>query len=240
MATRVSPITASKPAPSRRSPSPVAMATAATSTSRFRRPAPSAGPSSIAGAASRPKSASAPPAMSPSRRPRAKAAEARALLAAGEDPKSARRPAVAATFTAVAERCIAARASQWRKPDSASRLAAHPPRRRQGARPLPVDAIKTADVLAVLQPLWKTKPETASRLRGRIEAVLDFAKLEGLRSEDVSNPARWRGHLDQALPKRRDRAAPSRRHALRRGAGLRGAAARDRAPSPRSRSSSPS
>ena len=67
-------------------------------------------------------------------------------------------------------------------------------------RRLPVDRITTDDVLSVLKPLWNDKPETASRLRGRIERVLDAAKAQGLRSGE--NPARWRGHLDQLLPKR--------------------------------------
>src|SRR5271170_1423139 len=67
-------------------------------------------------------------------------------------------------------------------------------------RRLPVDTITTDDVLSVLKPLWHDKPETASRLRGRIERVLDAAKAQGLRSGE--NPARWRGHLDQLLPKR--------------------------------------
>ena len=67
-------------------------------------------------------------------------------------------------------------------------------------RRLPVDKITTDDVLSVLKPLWNEKPETASRLRGRIERVLDAAKAQGLRSGE--NPARWRGHLDQLLPKR--------------------------------------
>ena len=67
-------------------------------------------------------------------------------------------------------------------------------------RRLPVGEIATDDVLAVLKPIWNEKPETASRLRGRIERVLDAAKAQGLRSGE--NPARWRGHLDQLLPKR--------------------------------------
>lgn len=60
--------------------------------------------------------------------------------------------------------------------------------------------INTADILSVLKPLWKTHPETASRVRGRIERVLDAAKAQGLREGE--NPARWRGHLDNLLPKR--------------------------------------
>ena len=57
-----------------------------------------------------------------------------------------------------------------------------------------------SDVLAVLKPIWQSKSETASRLRGRIERVLDAARAQGLRSGE--NPARWRGHLDHLLPKR--------------------------------------
>jgi integrase len=67
-------------------------------------------------------------------------------------------------------------------------------------RRLPVDKITTDDVMSVLKSLWTAKPETASRLRGRIERVLDAAKAQGLRGGE--NPARWRGHLDQLLPKR--------------------------------------
>ena len=63
----------------------------------------------------------------------------------------------------------------------------------------PVEGINTDDVLRVLKPLWLSKPETASRLRGRLERVLDFAKARGMRSGD--NPARWRGHLDALLPR---------------------------------------
>ncbi len=67
-------------------------------------------------------------------------------------------------------------------------------------RPLPVDAVGIEDVLLVLKPLWVERAETASRTRGRIEAVLDAAKAQGLRDGD--NPARWRGHLEHLLPKR--------------------------------------
>ena len=67
-------------------------------------------------------------------------------------------------------------------------------------RPMPVDKITTNDVTSVLKPIWNSKCETAFRLRGRIERVLDAAKAQGLRSGE--NPARWRGHLDQLLPKR--------------------------------------
>lgn len=64
----------------------------------------------------------------------------------------------------------------------------------------PVDEVTTDQVLAILSPIWLTKHETASRLRGRIERVLDAAKAKGLREGE--NPARWRGHLSLLLPKK--------------------------------------
>lgn len=64
---------------------------------------------------------------------------------------------------------------------------------------LPVSQIETSHVLTALEDIWFAKPETASRVRGRIENVLDAAKVQGLRSGE--NPARWRGHLDHLLPK---------------------------------------
>jgi hypothetical protein len=63
---------------------------------------------------------------------------------------------------------------------------------------LSIQAIDTGLVLKVLQRIWKAKPETASRVRGRIEAILDWAKVQELRQGE--NPARWRGHLDHLLP----------------------------------------
>ena len=65
---------------------------------------------------------------------------------------------------------------------------------------LPVNQIDTALVMRVLEPLWRKKTETASRLRGRIESVLSWATVRGYREGE--NPARWRGHLDKLLPKR--------------------------------------
>lgn len=64
----------------------------------------------------------------------------------------------------------------------------------------PIDEIDTTAVLSVLQPIWGRIPETASRVRGRIEAVLDYAKAHGLRTGE--NPAAWRNHLALILPKR--------------------------------------
>ncbi|MDR3439029.1 phage integrase central domain-containing protein [Telmatospirillum sp.] len=67
-------------------------------------------------------------------------------------------------------------------------------------RKKPIDAVTTDDILEILKPLWTTKQETASRLRGRIEKVLDAAKARGWSTGE--NPAQWRGHLDHLLPRR--------------------------------------
>lgn len=69
-------------------------------------------------------------------------------------------------------------------------------------------AVETADILATLQPIWNEKRETAKRLRGRIERILDAAKAQGLRSGE--NPARWRGHLSALLPNQK---RPVKHHA---------------------------
>ena len=63
-----------------------------------------------------------------------------------------------------------------------------------------MQAIDTTLVMKAIEPLWQQKTETASRLRGRVEAVLDWATVKGYRQGD--NPARWRGHLDHLLPER--------------------------------------
>jgi integrase len=65
---------------------------------------------------------------------------------------------------------------------------------------MPVQSVDTGVVLKVLEPIWTAKPETANRLSGRVESILDFAKARGYR--DGENPAHWRGHLDNLLPAR--------------------------------------
>ena len=139
---------------------------------------------------------------------RQKAAECRQMLRDGLDPLQARRDAQAdalaaqeRTFQKVAETYIAAHRSTWKNEKHAWQwrrtleMFAFP---RLGERP--VAAINSRDVLAVIEPIWMEKPETAARVRGRIEAVLDFAAARHLRSGD--NPARWKGHLQHALPAR--------------------------------------
>lgn len=138
------------------------------------------------------------------------AASVRQILAAGIDPleereaERKRQKAEASsgiTFTECASAFIKAHKSGWRNEkhatqwDSTIKTYAEPV---LGA--LPVQAVDLETVLKVLEPIWKTKPETAARLRGRIEAVLDWAAVRGYRSAD--NPARWKGYLDKLLPPR--------------------------------------
>jgi integrase len=140
---------------------------------------------------------------------RARALDARRKRHDGIDPIKARRAertlqrldaAKVITLAEVAEAYIAAHKAGWRngkhKAQWENTLKTH-------AAPimsLPVQSIDTALVLRVLEPIWAAKPETASRVRQRIESILDFAKVRGYR--DAENPARWRGHLDKLLPAR--------------------------------------
>ena len=136
---------------------------------------------------------------------RDKAYEARKLVAAGKNPIEAKRQAAMMatekpTFGAIADALISAKESEWRNEKHRAQWRASLTGCAAPLRSRPVDEIDTAEVLAVLTPLWQTKPETASRIRGRIEAVLDAAKAQGLRTGE--NPAAWRGHLAHLLPKR--------------------------------------
>lgn len=127
----------------------------------------------------------------------------REILADGKDPRTilividAAKPI---TFGQFADDYIATMQSSWRnakhRAQWVSTLATHA----KPLRDLPVDVIDTDRVLKVLQPLWTEIPETADRLRGRIEVILDAARAKGLRVGD--NPARWRGHLKLVLPAR--------------------------------------
>ncbi|MDC8755647.1 tyrosine-type recombinase/integrase [Erythrobacter sp. sf7] len=107
----------------------------------------------------------------------------------------------AVTFKATAEAYIAANKESWRNLkhrqqwENTLSTYAYPV-----LGDLPVAEVDTPHVLKVLEPIWREIPETASRLRGRIETVLDSAKARGYRQGE--NPARWRGHLAQILPAR--------------------------------------
>lgn len=131
--------------------------------------------------------------------------EARRTLAGGRNPIEARRDAIREqsgkpTFGEIADALIAAKGHEWRNAKHRAQWTMTLTQYARPLRPRPVDEIDTAAVLAVLKPIWLEKPETASRLRGRIEAVLDAAKAQGHRKGE--NPAAWRGHLSHLLPKR--------------------------------------
>lgn len=105
------------------------------------------------------------------------------------------------TFKECAEAYIEAHRSGWKNEKHAKQWSATLDRYAYGKiGELPVAAVDTGLVLDVLRPIWATTTETASRLRGRIESILDWAKVSGYR--DGENPARWRGHLDKLLPAR--------------------------------------
>lgn len=141
---------------------------------------------------------------------REKAQEAASLRAKGIDPKAEWRKVEErqATFGEVALDLISGREAGWK---NAKHRAQWRSSLETYAKPIwdgPAGEVSVDDVLTILRPIWTTKPETASRVRGRIETVLDAAKVRGLRSGE--NPAAWRGNLALLLPK--PRKGPKRHH----------------------------
>lgn len=139
---------------------------------------------------------------------RDEARKARTMLRQGVDPIEERRArrsaqkataAAARTFAECARGYMDAKSAEWRNPKHRQQWENT---LKQYAYPVVGDMlvrdVELAHVLKILEPIWKTKTETASRLRGRLESVLDWATVRGFRSGD--NPARWRGHLDKLLP----------------------------------------
>lgn len=139
---------------------------------------------------------------------REKAREARAKADQGIDPILARQEAKSAllaqvaaskTFAECARGYMDAKSAEWKNPKHRQQWAntleeyAYPV-----IGPLLVRDVSLAHLMRILEPIWKTKTETASRLRGRIESVLGWATVRGYRTGD--NPARWRGHMDKLLP----------------------------------------
>jgi integrase len=140
---------------------------------------------------------------------RKRVAEARLKAHDGIDPiedKQAQRAAKrlsaarAMTFKQAAAAYVEANRAAWKNAKHAKQWASTFGATTAAINDLAVSAIDTGLVLSVLEPIWTKKPETAVRVRGRIEAVLDWAKVRGFR--DGENPARWRGHLDHILPKK--------------------------------------
>ena len=139
---------------------------------------------------------------------RDKAATQRSLVLSGLDPievregenrKRALEAAKAITFTQCAASYIESHRARWRNEkhgdqwESTIKTYCEPV-----IGSLPVQDVDTGLVLKILEPIWSSKPETASRLRGRIENIIDWAKARGYRSGE--NPARWKGHINQLLP----------------------------------------
>jgi len=140
---------------------------------------------------------------------RDRATKYRQMIADGLDPIDERRNALlikrmaeanTITFAAAAEKYIAANKSSWRNDKHQDQwrntLTTY-------AEPvigdMSVALVTTAHIMRILEPIWTTKTETATRVRGRVEKVLDWCKVQGYRTGD--NPAAWRGHLSEALPK---------------------------------------
>jgi integrase len=134
------------------------------------------------------------------------AGEMREAVAVGTDPKSVLAPPAPAeaktvtTFADFTDTYISSVEKGWKNE-------VHRKQWRSSLRDhaailsdLPIDAIDTEIVVSALQPIWLTKAETAKRVRGRIEKILDAAKVRGLRPKDAINPAAWRGHLALLLP----------------------------------------
>jgi integrase len=127
-----------------------------------------------------------------------------AVVRAGGDPIGLRKAERAAskgvpTFGQLADEVIEAKKTEWRNAKHRAQWSMTLANYAAPIRSRPVNEIDTDDVLAVLRPLWTSRPETAARLRGRIEHVLDAARAKGFRHGP--NPALWRGHLDKLLPK---------------------------------------
>ena len=141
---------------------------------------------------------------------RENAANARKQVKEGKDPIEERRvlrsvavlaKAKAMTFDQCRDAYISSHRSGWRNIKHTWQWSAS---LKKYVTPIfgdvPVQYVDVALVTKALEPIWATIPETASRLRGRIEVILDWAKVRGLRTGE--NPARWRGHLDHLLPRR--------------------------------------
>jgi integrase len=131
---------------------------------------------------------------------REKAASARRKIAQGLNPIDERkRDGGIPTFGEIADDVREALSAGFRNEKHKAQWKSSLETYAAPLRAKPVDTVTTDDVLAILKPIWTTKAETASRLRGRIEKVLDAAKAKGFREGE--NPARWRGHLDHLLPR---------------------------------------
>ncbi len=128
---------------------------------------------------------------------------ARRVLADGLDPIEQRKlaliPPASRTFSAVANDLMDTLEPSWKSPKQRGQWEASLTQHAAAIWKADVASIDTEMVLEALKPVWSAKAETATRIRSRIERVLDAAKVRGLREGE--NPARWKGHLSALLPK---------------------------------------
>lgn len=124
--------------------------------------------------------------------------EARKLIAEGSDPLEVPEISEVRAFGEVATALIDDLEMGWKNPKHRQQWRNTLATYCKAIWSVPVASVSTGDIVGLLKPIWHEKPETASRLRARVERVLDAAKVRGLRSGD--NPARWRGHLQLLLP----------------------------------------
>ncbi|HEY5804838.1 MAG TPA: integrase arm-type DNA-binding domain-containing protein [Lysobacter sp.] len=133
---------------------------------------------------------------------RAAALEQRRVLISGKDPVTERKIARSLesprTWGECADAYIESHKAGWKNAEQAAQWE-HSLTHYGPSRSMPVAHVATATVMDCLLPIWTTKTETATRVRGRIERVIDWARVSGYR--DGENPARWRGHLDKLLPR---------------------------------------
>ena len=134
---------------------------------------------------------------------RERAGLCRTAIAEGHDPRhsfqTGQLPTVV-TFGEVADELVASLEHGWRNDKHRAQWRLSLEQHAAPLRSKSVDEINSDDILRILKPIWMTKNETATRLRGRIEKVLDAAKAKGLRTGE--NPAAWRGNLVHLLPRR--------------------------------------
>lgn len=135
---------------------------------------------------------------------RAAAAKARALVRAGVNPirdrKAERHCSSSVTFGQVSDDYFETKKGEYRNTKYREMVRRALMNKLAPIRNIPVSDVDLEAILGVLKPIWAHTPETAKRLREKIEAILDAATAKGLRTSD--NPARWRGHLEHLLPKR--------------------------------------
>jgi integrase len=146
-------------------------------------------------------------------------AAARAKVVNGDDPRAEKKRRLAATrakvagtepdqpaptFGEIADDYMETHEASWRNPKHRQQWRNTLRDYCGSIRDRPVDKIDTPAVLRVLRPIWTRIPDTASRVRGRIEVVLNAARALGHIDENRANPARWKGHLDNLLPRQPD------------------------------------